>query len=164
METIRVLNSLSHSEFAAALRPLFEAAAPLAEALYAERPFASYEALIDRAEALALGMPFDQQVAVLSAHPRIGANPATLSAASLREQGAAAEAGMDPAINAELADLNARYEKKFGFRFVVFVNRRPKSEIVEVLRKRIERSRDEELATGLRDMFSIARDRPAPTS
>jgi OHCU decarboxylase len=157
METIAVLNSLSRGEFTAALHPLFEAAAPLAEALYAERPFASYTQLIDRAEALALSMPFAQQVAVLSAHPRIGANSATLSAASLREQGAAAAA------DSELAELNARYEQKFGFRFVVFVNRRPKSEIVKVLLERLQRSRDEELATGLHDMFNIARDRLTAT-
>lgn len=158
MESISTLNAAPLTEFAAALRPLFEAAEPLAVSLYAERPFASYAELVDRAEALALGMPFDEQVAVLSAHPRIGANPATLSAASFREQGAAAEADSD------LAELNARYEQKFGFRFVVFVNRRPKTEIVDVLLERLQRSRDEELATGLRDMFNIARDRLAAST
>jgi len=157
MESISTLNTLPPTEFAAALRPLFEAAEPLAVSLYAERPFASYAELIDRAEALALGMALDEQVAVLSAHPRIGANPATLSAASFAEQGAASEA------DSELAELNAHYERKFGFRFVVFVNRRPKTEIIKVLRQRLQRGREEELATGLRDMFNIARDRLAAT-
>ena len=36
----------------------------------------------------------------------------------------------DPAVLAELAELNAAYEAKFGFRFVVFVNRRPSAEIL----------------------------------
>ena len=59
----------------------------------------------------------------------------------------------------ELADLNRAYEERFGFRFVVFVNGRPKSEILEVLRARIERTRDEELDTGLAELVAIARDR-----
>ena len=56
-------------------------------------------------------------------------------------------------------ELNRRYEERFGFRFVVFVNRRPKAEIVLVLRERLERSRDEELNTALAELVAIARDR-----
>ena len=48
---------------------------------------------------------------------------------------------------AELAELNRAYEEKFGFRFVVFVNRRPRREIVPILRERLERTREEELET-----------------
>lgn len=155
METIDTVNQLPLERFANALRPLFEAAPLLATALYAKRPFTSYGALIDTAEALALEMPFDDQVEVLSAHPRIGAAAASLSQASLREQGGAS------AVDTELATLNAQYEARFGFRFVVFVNRRPKSEIVLVLRERLQHSQEEELAASLREMFRIARDRLA---
>ena len=64
---------------------------------------------------------------------------------------------------AELAELNRAYEEKFGFRFVVFVNRRPRREIVPVLRERLERTREEELATGVDELVQIAIDR-WPTS
>ena len=37
--------------------------------------------------------------------------------------------------------VNDRYEERFGFRFVVFVDRRPKAEILPVLRERLERTR-----------------------
>ena len=60
---------------------------------------------------------------------------------------------------AELAELNRAYEERFGFRFVVFVNRRPKSEIVPILRERLERTREQELATALDELVSIAEDR-----
>ena len=60
---------------------------------------------------------------------------------------------------AELAELNRRYEERFGFRFVVFVDRRPKAEIVPILRERLERTRDEELDTALSELVAIARDR-----
>jgi 2-oxo-4-hydroxy-4-carboxy--5-ureidoimidazoline (OHCU) decarboxylase len=68
-----------------------------------------------------------------------------------------AEQGGDVA--PELARLNAEYEQRFGFRFVVFVDRRPKSEIVEVLRQRLRRGRAEEMEAGLRAIVDIAADR-----
>ena len=60
---------------------------------------------------------------------------------------------------AELARLNAAYEERHGFRFVVFVNRRPKAVILDVLRERIDRPTDEELDTALGELVEIAIDR-----
>ena len=59
----------------------------------------------------------------------------------------------------ELARLNAAYEERHGFRFVVFVNRRPKSEILDVLQARIGNPTDDELETALDELVAIARDR-----
>jgi 2-oxo-4-hydroxy-4-carboxy--5-ureidoimidazoline (OHCU) decarboxylase len=99
----------------------------------------------------------------LSAHPPIGARPEAVSPASYGEQGYAGEAGLDAgemaAVYERLGVLNRVYEKRFGFRFVVFVNQRPKSEILLVLKERLDKPREEELRTGVRDMFLIARDR-----
>jgi 2-oxo-4-hydroxy-4-carboxy--5-ureidoimidazoline (OHCU) decarboxylase len=94
----------------------------------------------------------EEKLEALDAHPRIGAR--TLSARSAAEQGAA-----DPSVEAELEELNHAYENRFGFRFVVFVDRRPRAELVPVLRERLERSRDEELDTALHELVAIARDR-----
>ncbi len=90
---------------------------------------------------------------VLDAHPAIGAG--RLSARSAIEQGRAD----DPEVLAELARLNRAYEERFGFRFVVFVNRRPRSEIVPILRERLERTREHELETALDELVAIAVDR-----
>ena len=60
---------------------------------------------------------------------------------------------------AELARLNAQYEARYGFRFVVFVNRRPKAEVLAVLQQRIGRSSDDELQTALGELVQIAVDR-----
>ena len=60
---------------------------------------------------------------------------------------------------AELARLNAEYEARHGFRFVVFVNRRPKAEILEVLRARLPNPTDEERETALDELVAIAEDR-----
>jgi len=98
-----------------------------------------------------------EQVATLNAHPRIGAPAAALSDHSRREQGS----DQDPVVLAELERLNGEYEAKFGFRFVVFVNGRPRAQVLEVLRRRIRRRRDQELREGLAAIIAIARDRAA---
>ena len=98
-----------------------------------------------------------EKIAVLNAHPRIGAGIASLSTLSRQEQGTET----DPATLAELARLNGEYESKFGFRFVAFVHGRRKEELVPVLRSRLARSRAAELATGVEEFLAIARDRLA---
>ena len=105
---------------------------------------------LDRAREVALGLSEGEQKDVLDAHPAIGGQ--TSSTHSAREQGA----DDDPAVLAELAELNAAYEQRFGFRFVVFVNGRPRREIVPVLKERLERTREEELATGVDELVQIA--------
>jgi 2-oxo-4-hydroxy-4-carboxy--5-ureidoimidazoline (OHCU) decarboxylase len=114
---------------------------------------AALEDPLGRARQVALGLSQDEQKELLDAHPAIGARAS--SARSAAEQGD----DDDPAVLAELARLNAAYEAKFGFRFVVFVNRRPRREIVPILRERLQRSRDEELTTAVDELVQIAIDR-----
>ena len=95
------------------------------------------------ADEVATGLPDEDKVAALSTHPRIGD-------ASPEQRGDAPE---------ELAQLNRAYEAEFGFPFVVFVAGRSRAELVPVLRERLENTREEELATGLRELVAIARDR-----
>jgi 2-oxo-4-hydroxy-4-carboxy--5-ureidoimidazoline (OHCU) decarboxylase len=98
--------------------------------------------------------PEDEQVEALATHPRIGQR-VNISEVSAREQGR----DEDPALLAALAKLNKSYEQKFGFRFVVFVDGRPRAEVLSVLRQRLQNSREEELAAGLDDLVAIALDR-----
>jgi 2-oxo-4-hydroxy-4-carboxy--5-ureidoimidazoline (OHCU) decarboxylase len=126
---------------------LFEGRTRLVELLAeTERP-------LERAEEVIAGLDEEAKLEALDAHPPIGAR--NLSAHSAEEQGTEA----DPAVLSELAYLNQVYQEKFGFRFIVFVAGRRKREILEVLRERIGRTREEELETGLRELVAIARDR-----
>jgi len=129
------------------LSELFEGRTRLVEKL-AQRsnPLADANAVID-------GLSEEEKLEALNAHPAIGAK--TLSRRSAAEQGA----DDNPETLAELQRLNREYEDRFGFRFVVFVNRRSKSEIVAVLRERLTRSRDEELDTAVQELVAIAEDR-----
>ena len=101
---------------------------------------------LTRADALIEELPYEDKVEALAAHPRIG-------------ERSPEQHGDDPQVLAELARLNRDYEEKFGFRFIVFVNRRSRAELVPVLRERFERTRDEEMNTALHELVAIARDR-----
>jgi len=128
-----------------------EGSTPLAEKVRAGGPYDSTDEVIARMRAMLATLTESEKVATLNAHPRIGEKPGRLSARSLQEQGSDARP--------ELDRLNAEYERRFGFRFVVFVNRRPMAEIVEVLRQRLRRSREQEIEEGLSAIVDIAQDR-----
>ena len=109
---------------------------------------------LGHARTLVHELPYEEKVEILDAHPAIGRREG-LSARSAAEQGP----DDDPEVLAELARLNADYEERHGFRFVVFVDRRPKSEILDVLRSRITNPTDQELETALTELVAIAEDR-----
>ncbi len=136
------------------LEAVFERAPGLARRL-ADRAGDDPDAIIAAARAELARISEDDRIAVLDAHPRIGADPASLSELSRREQGA----GADAATERELVRLNGEYESTFGFRFVVFVRGRAKPQILQVLRERLRRSREQELATGIEEFLAITRDR-----
>ncbi len=130
------------------LAELFEGRTPLVERL------AETEDPLGRADEVLATLSDDEKVEALAAHPAIGQRHG-LSQRSATEQGT----DTDPAVLSDLAYLNQVYEEKFGFRFVVFVDGRPKREILEVLRGRIANTREEELDTGCRELVAIARSR-----
>jgi len=129
------------------LAELFEGRTALVERL------AELDDPLGRADGVVGELSDEELREALEAHPAIGAK--TLSARSAAEQGGDAE----PEVLEELARLNADYEARNGFRFVTFVNRRPKAQVLEELRERIERPREEELRRAARELVAIARDR-----
>jgi len=129
------------------LAELFEGRTPLVDKL------AELEHPLEQADEVLAALSDVEKIVSLNAHPTIGGRK--LSARSAAEQGD----DSDPEVLTDLAECNQVYEEKFGFRFVVFVDRRPKSEILEVLRERIGRTRAEELDAGCRELVAIARDR-----
>jgi 2-oxo-4-hydroxy-4-carboxy-5-ureidoimidazoline decarboxylase len=153
---VAALDALPGDAFVAAASPWFEGAPRFLARLAAARPFADERRLFERAEAIAVAMPEDEQIELIDAHPRLGAPPATVSADSFREQGYDRETTQ--AIT-ELGRLNAAYERRFGFRFCVFVNGRSRPELVPVLTAALEAERAAEIRRALGDVVAIARDR-----
>ena len=126
--------------------------------LQKEGPFRSDEQLLERARTILSEMTEAEQIAVIDAHPRIGESPDKISADSFKEQGYERDT-TPPEVYLRLARLNEEYEQKFGFRFVVFVNRRPKEAIMPLLEARLRGTRDEERRTALGEILAIAQDR-----
>ena len=135
---------LSEDELAA----LFEGHSRLvAELAHREDP-------LGQARAVLAELPEEARIEALNTHPRLGQR-VNVSARSAAEQGS----DDDPALLSVLVRLNKAYEQKFGFRFVIFVNGRPRGELVPVLRERLQRSREEELEAGCDKLVAIALDR-----
>ena len=124
----------------AELAELFSARTRLVERL------AASEDPLGRAEEIARAAPEEERVEALAAHPRIGES-------SPEQRGDEAE------VLAELAQLNRDYEQRFGFRFVVFVAGRSRQELLPLFRERLDRTREQELETGIAELAAIARDR-----
>src|SRR5713226_1371794 len=129
------------------LAPLFEGRTRFVQRL------AEYDDPIAHAREVLRSLPDEELREALNAHPRIGERP--VSATSAAEQGAEE----DLSVGAELSRLNRAYESRFGFRFVVFVNRRPRSQIIPVLRARLARTREQEVATAIDELVAVAEDR-----
>ncbi len=128
-----------------------EGSTPLAQKVQRLGPFEGWRELVETMRDVLPTLTEQEKIETLNAHPRIGEQPGRLSARSLQEQGADQLA--------ELDRLNDEYERRFGFRFVVFVNGRPKSEIAELLKQRMTRSREEEMTAGMEAIVDIAESR-----
>lgn len=160
MPTVGELDAMPADDFVTAVEPLFEGAPSFVRRLADARPFETDDGLFDAARAVARELPEAEQVELLNAHPRIGADPESVSTQSREEQGYAEHAPPDESwVANELAALNEAYEGLFGFRFVVFVAGRPRADIIPILEHALRADRDEELRRGLDDVALIAHDR-----
>lgn len=133
----------------------FERAPTLVDALLRAGPYSTVDDVMRTARLLVDTMSAPQRISLLNSHPRLGAAAGTLSPTTAREQGPATDAGT----MRELLRLNDEYERRFGFRCVIFVAGRPKEALVALVRARLARDRGTELRTGVDEFLAIARDR-----
>lgn len=167
---VESLDVLDAAEFEAAVAPLFEGAPRFLARLSGARPFGSIDALFERARTIAYGMPEDEQVELIDAHPRLGAPPGSVSALSFVEQGYDRETAELSAeaerttLARELERLNDAYEAHFGFRYCVFVAGRPRAELIPELRAALGSDREAEIRRALDAVVDIAMDRHAKLS
>jgi 2-oxo-4-hydroxy-4-carboxy-5-ureidoimidazoline decarboxylase len=96
-----------------------------------------------------------EQLALLRAHPDLGAR-ARMSDASMGEQ---AGAGLDSLTTTEferLQRLNAEYRARFGFPFLFAVKGSTKHDVLDALATRLSATPEAEFAEALRQVFRIA--------
>jgi 2-oxo-4-hydroxy-4-carboxy-5-ureidoimidazoline decarboxylase len=128
----------------AARRALLEccSAPRWAEMMAAARPYGRARDAIRQSDAI-IGDLVDAEVAdALAGHPRIGERAASLADWSRREQ-AGVDAD-DAQITRALADANAEYERRFGHIYLVCASGRAGSELLALLRDRLDNEPEEE--------------------
>jgi OHCU decarboxylase len=150
------LNHLSQTEFVDKVGWAFENSSWVAERAWAHGPFASIDALHAAMVAEVEHATPEEQLALLCAHPDLGAR-AKMSGASAGEQSGAGLDHLASEEYAELMRLNADYRDEFGFPFLFAVKGSTKDDILKSLRERVAGSREEEFRTALEQVFRIAR-------
>jgi 2-oxo-4-hydroxy-4-carboxy-5-ureidoimidazoline decarboxylase len=160
--SIAEIDALDAASCVAALAPLFEGAPRFLARLAAARPFGDRATLFERARRLAHASPEAEQVELIDAHPRLGAPPGSVSPLSYREQGYEMEAA-DAAADADrrrvaeaLTRLNDAYERRFGFRYCVFVAGRPRAALLADMEASLAAEREDELHRALDAVVDIA--------
>jgi N-carbamoyl-L-amino-acid hydrolase len=161
--TIEQLNAAGAAEAAQLLDGLYEHSPWIAQAALARRPFRSLNHLKQAMADIVREAPRAQQLALIRAHPELAGKAMvakTLTSESTSEQGKAGLTDCSPEEFARIQQLNAGYNAKFGFPFILAV-RGPRGtgltrqQIIETFARRLENHPEFELAEALRNIHRI---------
>ena len=162
--TLDQLNAAPLAEAAMLLDGLYEHSPWIAERALAQRPFASLAALKHAMVRVLNQAGVEPQLALIRAHPELAGKAMvsqSLTAESTHEQAKAGLTHCTPEEFAHLQQLNAVYNAKFGFPFILAV-RGPrgtglsKAEIIATFERRLHHPVDFERAECLRNIHRIA--------
>ena len=142
---------------------LYEHSPWIAEAALAQRPFKSLPQLKHAMARIVSDAGRDAQLALIRAHPELAGKAMvskTLTAESTNEQSKAGLTGCTPEEFAKIQKLNADYNAKFGFPFILAV-RGPRGtglrrkDIIDTFERRLDNPPDFEMAECLRNIHRI---------
>jgi N-carbamoyl-L-amino-acid hydrolase len=162
--TLDQLNAAPAAQALAWLEGLYEHSPWIVERALERRPFASLAQLEHVLVGVVHDAGRDAQLALVRAHPELAGKAAvagTLTAESTNEQAKAGLGACSPDEFARLTQLNAAYNAKFGFPFILAV-RGPRGlgltrqQIIDTFARRLEGHPDFELAECLRNIHRIA--------
>jgi OHCU decarboxylase len=146
--------------FVAAVGPVFEHSPWIAERTWANRPFTSTNDLHEKLRTTVAAAATDEQVALIRAHPDLVgrlAREGRLTRESAAEQAAAGLSALSAGEIAAFERHNAAYREKFGFPFVICARENKKDAILAAFPRRLQNSRELEIATALEEIYKIAR-------
>jgi 2-oxo-4-hydroxy-4-carboxy-5-ureidoimidazoline decarboxylase len=158
--TLAGLNTMDRAAFVALLGGIFEHSPWVAEAAWEARPFASVEALHAAMVTAVDGASEAQRLELLRAHPELAGNAAVrgkLTPDSTQEQAGAGLDHCSPEEFARIQALNAAYNAKFGFPFVVAVKGLDRTGIIDRFARRLEHDRATEFGEALVQVARIGR-------
>jgi OHCU decarboxylase len=159
MLTLEELNAQSPDAFVATLGGIYEHSPWVAQRVVALRPFATRAQLQEAMRAAVASASEAEQLALIRAHPQLGARGrarAELSAASAREQQRAGLALCTSADWARLDELNAAYLAKFEIPFILAVRGHTPASIIDDFERRLANDAPQERAQALRQIDLIA--------
>ena len=122
-------------------------------AMTASRPFASLDAMRAKGDEIWASLGQDDWLEAFAAHPKIG-EQGPVSAWSEAEQSGMQSAGDDA--RAKLAVLNAEYEARFGYIFIVCATGKSPTEMLAMLRWRMANEPARELPIAAEEQRRIA--------
>jgi 2-oxo-4-hydroxy-4-carboxy-5-ureidoimidazoline decarboxylase len=154
--TLAELNDADLIGFVARLDGVFEDAPWVAERAWRRRPFASVDDLHAAMVAEMMSADHQEQVALLQAHPDLGAR-APMSEASVSEQTGAGLDRLTPTEHARLLRLNRAYRDRFGFPFLLAVTGATKGDVLAALEQRLGSTAEAEWLEALAQVARIAR-------
>ena len=154
---INKINKLSKSEFIKVFANIFENARWIAEELYNQKPFDSFEELSSKILNIFETATKEKQLKILNSHPDLANKTkiGLLTPDSLNEQ---TGAGLDQCTQEEyneFSKLNEAY-KKFGFPFILAVKGKTKMDILNNFRKRISSDPEIEFDEAVKQVKQIA--------
>jgi len=164
MTTIESLNRCDAAGFADTLRGIYEHSPWIAERAAARRPFVSLAALKLALQDIVDAAAPDELLALLRAHPELAGKAAIAGQLTPESRGEQTSSGLDrcsPDEYARLQELNAQYNERFGFPFILAVKgptgcglTRPA--IIDTFARRLQNQPADELAEALRQVHRIA--------
>ena len=158
------LNRASSTEFVALLDGVYEHSPWIAERAAPQAPFASLAALKAALARVVREASLDEQLGLICAHPELAGKAAIageLTVESTNEQSKAGLTACTPEEFAKLQQLNASYNARFGFPFILAV-RGPRGvgltrqEIINTFERRLRAHPEVERAECLRQIHRIA--------
>ncbi|MDM0115865.1 2-oxo-4-hydroxy-4-carboxy-5-ureidoimidazoline decarboxylase [Variovorax sp. J22R133] len=162
--SIEQLNTSSADDAVALLDGVYEHSPWIAQRAMAARPFRSLQHLKHALAQVVTTASSDEQLGLIRAHPELAGKAMvskTLTAESTNEQGKAGLTDCTPEEFAKIQKLNADYNAKFGFPFILAV-RGPrgtglnKAQIIETFERRLHHHPAFEQAEALRNIHRIA--------
>ena len=134
--TIAALNELDRDAFVAALDGIVEHSPEVAAEVWSWRPFADIDALHDAIATVLRELDDADALALIRAHPRLGSRR-PMAERSVGEQAGAGITSADDDRRGRLDELNAAYDARFGFPFVIAVKGLGPDDVLAALTARL---------------------------
>jgi 2-oxo-4-hydroxy-4-carboxy-5-ureidoimidazoline decarboxylase len=154
------LQRLDRKRFAELFGGVFEHAPWVAERAFDAGPFRSIEALHGAMVDAMRCAPRERQLALIRAHPDLAGRAAIAGALTPASSAEQTSAGLDQCTPAEFArfrQLNASYQEKFRFPFILAVKGRTRAEILAAFEQHLDNSPEAEFDEALNQIARIAR-------